>query len=211
MHRVAGIGLLLVGSAMLLFGAVLLYVTYVRPVPYAIGAFLFACAFIVPGVLVLRRAGRMLGLGRLALAGAVIVAMGLATGTIVVSALFIGRDGRLQRETMSDLRRIAAALEERAIADNAYPKVATFDELRPHLTPTYMQDFPQRDHWGHPLRYEWSPDGYAIASAGRDGIWQRPHLRDYTSAATTSLDCDIVFANGNFVQFPDSGPHPLGD
>jgi type II secretory pathway pseudopilin PulG len=209
MHRLAGIGLLLVGSAMLLFGAALLYVTYVRPVPYAIGAFLFACAFLVPGVLVLRRAGRMLNLGRLALVGAIVVAIVIAVGTIVASALLIGRDERHKRETMADLRNIAAALEERATARNAYPKVNTFPELQPHLVPTYIRELPQRDHWGTPLRYEWlPPEGYAIGSAGSDGVWERPHLRDYQEATTTSLDCDIVFANGGFVQYQDSGPHP---
>jgi type II secretory pathway pseudopilin PulG len=208
MQRTAGIALLLVGSVLLLLGAVLLYLVYVRPLPYAIGAFLLAGVVISSGVLVLRRSGRMLGVSRPALAGAVVVAMVLVLAAIVVSTVLVGRDRRRQKETMSDLRSIAAALEERAVAQNSYPQVSAIEELRPHLTPTYLQDLPQRDHWGHPLRYEWLPDGYAIASAGRDGIWQRPRLREYPSATTQSYDDDIVFANGVFVQYPNSGPHP---
>jgi type II secretory pathway pseudopilin PulG len=208
MQRTAGIALLLVGSALLLLSAVLLYLVYVRPLPYAIGAFLLACVVIGAAVLVLRRSARMLGLSRPALAGAVVVAMVLVLAAIVISTVLVGRDRRYQKETMADLRRIAAALEERANAQNSYPQVSTIEELKPHLTPTYLQDLPQRDHWGHPLRYEPLPDGYAVASAGRDGIWQRPRLRDYPSATTNGFDDDIVFANGGFVQYPDSGPHP---
>ena len=179
-----------------------------RPLPYAIGAFLFACAVIALAVFALRRAARMLGLSLPAIAGATVVAMVVVLGAVVIATVMVGRDRRSQRGTMSDLRNIAAALENRATATQSFPQVGTLQELQPHLTPTYMRELPQRDGWGHPLRYEWLPDGYAIGSAGKDGIWQRPHLRDYPPAATTSLDDDIVFANGGFVQFPDSGPHP---
>ena len=73
MRRTAGIALLLVGATLLLLVAVLLYLVYVRPLPYAIGAFLFACAVIALAVFALRRAARMLGLSLPAIAGATVV------------------------------------------------------------------------------------------------------------------------------------------
>ena len=143
-----------------------------------------------------------------ALFGAVVAAGIVLLAAIIVPTVVMGRDQKRQIGTMSDLRKIAAALEERASAMKSYPDVRAIGELEPHLTPAYMPHVPQRDQWGHTLRYERLPDGYAIASPGRDGIWQRPHLRDYTDAATTSFDADIVFANGGFVQFPERGPGP---
>jgi hypothetical protein len=43
-----------------------------------------------------------------------------------------------------------------------------------------------------------------IASAGKDGQFERNDLADYLAApvATTGFDCDIVYSNGAFIEYP---------
>ena len=89
MHRLAGIALLLVGSMLLLLGALLLYWAFMRPMPYAIGALLFACAVLAPGVFAIRRAARIFDLRRPAIAGAVVGAMVFVLGTLVALTVLV--------------------------------------------------------------------------------------------------------------------------
>jgi type II secretory pathway pseudopilin PulG len=217
MRRLSGIVLLLVGALLLTCSAVMLYAIYAS---FFAGRFsllrvLVGGAFLAGAVLTLRRSARILAMRRAAFAGAALGAVSVILLVTVGTALSVSEwsPRARQKRTMSDLRNIAAALEARAQATDGYPSARNFEELAPYLAPAYIKTLPQRDHWGHPLRYEplgsvAAPDGYAIGSAARDGAWQRPHLRDYARALTTSFDDDIVYSNGEFVQFPDSGPHP---
>lgn len=135
---------------------------------------------------------------------------------------------RKVKQTMSDMRRIAAAWEARAQELNRYnaagegitfiernakvPTVLPYTlksaDLSRLLVPKYLNSFPARDAWGN----EWllavdRPVGapvdavqYAIASPGRDGRFGRLTNGNEPCAA---WECDIVFSNGEFVtQFP---------
>ena len=119
-----------------------------------------------------------------------------------------------QKRTVNDIRVLAQAWEARATDTNSYG-VAGFTfpgtdvpyaALAAALRPTYLRDIPQVDGWLRPLQFgveagtDGSRGGYAIRSAGRDGLYQTT----YTSGATNDPDCDIVFSDGTFIAFPDT-------
>jgi type II secretion system protein G len=111
-----------------------------------------------------------------------------------------------QKRTMSDIRTIATAWEQRNAEKGSYapgftyPTVAvTWDDLSLALTPTFIKTVPKTDGWGRPLEFAYEGRMYAIRSAGRDGLYEGT---DYELAPTDSPDCDIVYSNGNFVTWP---------
>jgi general secretion pathway protein G len=125
---------------------------------------------------------------------------------------FMALDRAKQKRTVADIRMIALAWEARAVDTQTY-RVAgftfptdpvTFETLRSALVPTYTKTLPQLDGWNRPLQFGFDPEtgglgGYAIRSAGRDGAFQA----NVQEGTTSSVDCDIVFANGSFVQYPE--------
>ena len=112
-----------------------------------------------------------------------------------------------QKRTMSDIRTIATAWEQRnaekgsyTAAGFSYPTQAiTWDDLTLALTPNYIQTLPKTDGWGRPFEFAAEGRLYAIRSPGRDGLYEGT---DYELAPTDSPDCDIVYSNGNFVTWP---------
>ncbi len=113
-----------------------------------------------------------------------------------------------QKRTMADIRSIATAVESFATENNRYPRVDDLDAIEPLLVPRYMASVPKADGWGTPMRYgcleETDPcRTYFIGSAGKDKAFERGSLTEYPPGQTTKFDCDIVFSNGNFVQYPE--------
>jgi hypothetical protein len=115
------------------------------------------------------------------------------------------RKDRPYLATMEDLRHIATSLESRATDTNEYPKVA-FADLPPLLEPTYVMALPRVDAWGTPFAYASDGTSYRLVSAGADKKfeWQSRQLdpREKESRPVESLDADIIFQNGGFIQFP---------
>lgn len=112
-----------------------------------------------------------------------------------------------QKKTMADMRAIAFALEARATDTNEYPPAMPIEELAKLLEPTYSRQIPRLDAWGNALVYE-SVKGqeYYVASAGRNGVLERPSPSAYaqSASATQDPDEDIVFANGSFLRYPEA-------
>lgn len=109
------------------------------------------------------------------------------------------------RRTMADLRTLATAVEARATDVNEYPKVS-FEELEALITPTYIRTVPKVDSWGTPYLYVGTGEHYRFVSAGADKRfeWSARHL-DLTITEpklSESLDADIIFQDGNFIQSP---------
>lgn len=122
-----------------------------------------------------------------------------------------------QKRTMADIRSVALAWEARAIDVKQYNASGvgfsmpgapiTYAELKSILAPTYMGNIPSSDGWGNPLEFRLDqPVGsatpaaqYAIRSGGRDGVYQP----SYVSGPTTDFDCDIVYAEGSFIVWPE--------
>lgn len=124
-----------------------------------------------------------------------------------------------QKRTMADMRSIATAWEARATDVNRYNAAGVTaglassvsgTQLSGGLTPTYIKNLPQKDGWGKD--YEFGADQawgigtqtaaqqYGIQSAGRDGAIT---AAGSPTGATTNFDCDIVYQNGSFVQYPE--------
>ena len=135
---------------------------------------------------------------------------------VAINNYFNALNRSRQKRTMADMRGVALAWEARAVDVKAYNASGlgytlpaapiTFAELKSILAPTYMGNIPQSDGWGNPLEFRMdSPIGgvpaaaYAIRSQGRDGRFQTA----YTAGPTTDFDCDIVYAEGAFIQWPE--------
>src|ERR1051325_10004843 len=145
--------------------------------------------------------------GPVLIGGFVLVAVIGILAAIAIPNLLTATQRSKQKRTMADVRSISTAVEAYATDKNQYPNATSMETLRPLLAPTYIRDVPSMDGWGHALRYEaWSRanelDSYAVGSAGKDGVWEHDNLRDYTQGPTQPFDCDIVYSNGNFVQYP---------
>jgi general secretion pathway protein G len=122
-----------------------------------------------------------------------------------------------QKRTMADERSAGTAAEAYAVDFNHYPAAAlaglpsglsypstTFGALGAGFTgavsPTYIRILPLVDGWSS--YYLYSSAGvaqqhYVIASTGKDGS-----AGSTVTGATTNFNDDIVFADGQFVQYP---------
>lgn len=117
-----------------------------------------------------------------------------------------------QKRTAADIRTLAVAVEAYAADKNGYPKVTTVPELRPLLEPTYVRSLPTIDGWGAAYRYACLQEKdavcatYEIASGGKDMRFEHddPHDVPSTPEATKNFDCDIVYSNGQFLEYPES-------
>lgn len=110
------------------------------------------------------------------------------------------------KQVMSDLRSLATAVEARATDTNEYPNVA-FEELEALIAPTYIRAVPKADFWGTPYLYVADGRNYRFVSAGADRRfeWSSQQL-DLTLTEprfSKSLEADIIFQNGTFVQSPE--------
>ena len=112
-----------------------------------------------------------------------------------------------QKRSMSDMRTIGTATEAYAVDWAYYPEegeapVAT--SLEPHLSPVYIKKTPPTDGWREPFRAVSESRFYTVGSAGRDKVWENTLDTDtYDRDPTTRMDCDIVYANGTFISYPE--------
>lgn len=151
----------------------------------------------------------------LAVVFGVILVMGGIVAAIAIPNLIAAKERANQKRTMADIRMIGTALDAFDAETNSYPQVQSYDQLTPLLVPKYIRTMPQRDAWGHPFRYACTKTengnctGYAIGSAGKDGVFAQD-LPAYVAAspgATTNFDCDLIFSDGSFIQYPEGVQH----
>jgi len=106
-----------------------------------------------------------------------------------------------QKRTMGDLRSVGTAVEAYAADHGAYPKApwGRLDAIAPRLSPTYIKDLPMTDGWDSWFLYRSDGKDYELWSTGRDG-----RLGPNTAnGPTTSLEADLVFADGQFERYPE--------
>jgi len=149
----------------------------------------------------------------------IVVAIIGILAAIAIPNLLTAMQRAKQKRTMADMRSIATAWEARATDVNRYNAAGanaglgspvTGTNLSGALTPTYIKNLPTKDGWGKD--YEFGADQgwangtntaaqqYGILSAGRDGIIT---VTGAGAGATTNFDCDIVYSNGSFTQYPE--------
>jgi type II secretory pathway pseudopilin PulG len=145
--------------------------------------------------------------------GFVLVAVIGMIAAIAIPNFLTATQRAKQRRSMVDVRTIATAIEAYASDNNQYPNASSIEALRPLLEPKYIKQVPVRDGWGHAFEYECLTDstgkctGYVLRSRGKDGLAEGSSIREAVSESprvTQNFDCDIVFSNGNFVEYPGS-------
>ena len=122
---------------------------------------------------------------------------------IAIPNLITAKERAKQKRTIADLRSVGAAVEAYASDNNQYPQ--SLDEL----SPKYIHSVPAVDGWGHRFEYQCLKDetgkctGYLLASAGKDGLRESGSPR----GPTRNFDCDIVYSNGMFTEYPEGLQH----
>lgn len=144
----------------------------------------------------------------LLIGGLALVAIIGILAAIAIPNLLTAMNRSKQKRTAADMRSIASALEAYATDNNKYPPGSSAADLTSALTPLYIKTLPGLDGWANPIRYECWPAGecasYALASAGADKVFEHDSLQAYTAGTkTTNFNNDLVFANGQFVQYPE--------
>ncbi len=146
----------------------------------------------------------------------IVVAIIGILAAIAIPNLLTAMQRSKQKRTMADMRTIATAWEARATDINRYNAAGvtlptgsvTIDNLNTFLAPTYVKTFPHRDGWGNNWGLNcdqaWGDSTraaqvYVIISYGKDGAAQSA----YSGGATTNFDCDLVYSNGTFIQYPE--------
>ncbi|HEU4888532.1 MAG TPA: type II secretion system protein GspG [Thermoanaerobaculia bacterium] len=139
-------------------------------------------------------------------AGVVIIAIIGILAAIAIPNLLTAMQRSRQKRTMADIRTIASALEAYGTDHHElkeYPSGTTVQDLRSHLQPTYVSGLPVIDGWTTEIRYMRLPErGYVIVSAGADKKFQA-EPDQYRKGTTGHFDCDIVYSNGEFLQYPE--------
>jgi type II secretion system protein G len=146
----------------------------------------------------------------------IVVAIIGILAAIAIPNLLTAMQRSKQKRTMADMRTIATAWEARATDINRYnaagvtvvSAAVTIDNLTSFLSPTYVKTFPQKDGWGNNwglgADQSWgatpAAQVYVIISYGKDGASQGA---TYAGGATTNFDCDIIYSNGTFIQYPE--------
>jgi len=132
----------------------------------------------------------------------IVVAIIGIIAAIAVPNLLNAVDKAKQKRTMADMRTISAAVEAYATDNALYPVgIASWPGLKAVINPHFMKAPPDIDGWSN----TWDVSAvsgvdYTVASDGKDGL---PSAR--TGGQTNLFDCDIVFSNGRFFQWPE-GP-----
>ncbi|HEX9405934.1 MAG TPA: prepilin-type N-terminal cleavage/methylation domain-containing protein [Thermoanaerobaculia bacterium] len=146
----------------------------------------------------------------------IVVAIIGILAAIAIPNLLTAMQRSKQKRTMADMRTIATAWEARATDVNHYNAAGvtfpttnvTIDNLNSFLAPTYVKTFPMKDgwgtNWGLGVDQTWGNAAapaqvYAIISYGKDAVNQSTAV----GGATTNFDCDIVYSNGTFLQYPE--------
>ncbi len=109
------------------------------------------------------------------------------------------------RRTMADLKQIGQRIDQAARQQQGrYPVCSDFGDLHAclekKLAPGALQSLRLIDAWGHPFQYHTDPAGaqYILVSYATDGLYDGLGM----VGPTESFNCDIVFSNGDFVQWP---------
>jgi type II secretion system protein G len=140
----------------------------------------------------------------------IVVAIIGILAAIAIPNLLTAMQRSKQKRTMADIRSIATAWEARATDVNTYaasgftmPTGNWDDVLASKCSPTYIKQMPLKDGWDNRYQFRVSTIGdvYAIRSLGKDG--SEENATTVPEGGTSDFDCDIVYSNGSFVEYPE--------
>ena len=132
----------------------------------------------------------------------IVVAIIGIIAAIAIPNLLNAIDRGKQKRTMADMRSIGTAVESYAVDNNFYPKNmsnANAATISGYVSPIYIKTVPTTDGWNNAWDGDSSATGsqYTITSSAKDGSQGAQ-----TGGQTTDFNCDILFANGQFYQWP---------
>ena len=144
----------------------------------------------------------------------IVVAIIGILAAIAIPNLLTALQRSRQKRSMADMRSVATAWESRATDTNSYSAAGVnitwpapsedVSKIETMLVPTYTRKFARYDGWGTAFQIGFTNRSYSIESLGAD---QKDEATETTSTAspivTGNFDCDIVFSNGNFVEYPE--------
>jgi general secretion pathway protein G len=130
----------------------------------------------------------------------IVVAIIGIIAAIAIPNLLNAIDRGKQKRSMADLRTIGTASEAYAVDNNHYPS-GDMTAVTPVLQPIYVKLMPASDGWNHAFTYLGAAGGigYTVKSLGKDGALEGAPA----GARTQDFDCDIIFIEGQFVQWPE--------
>ncbi len=129
----------------------------------------------------------------------VVAIIGILAAVAVANLVGAVQRGR-QSRTMADMRIAALAIEAYETDLSAFPRGSgTLESLAPYLEPTYIKKVPVSDGWNRPLLYDGSAKSYTLLSCGGNGTVDAP----WGHGPTTGFQEDIVFVDGQFLQWPE--------
>jgi general secretion pathway protein G len=130
----------------------------------------------------------------------IVVAIIGIIAAIAIPNLLNAIDRGKQKRTMADIRSLGTAVESYAVDNNFYPKVASYAAVTPFLQPIYIKTAPTSDGWNKVWVFAGDTTNgvaYTLTSLAKDGI-----ASAVTGGMTNDFNCDILFANGQFFQWP---------
>jgi type II secretory pathway pseudopilin PulG len=136
----------------------------------------------------------------LAVAGGAFVLLAIIgiLAAIAIPNMLTAMQRARQKRTMTDMRAIATSLDAYIAKQKTAPPGHSVSEISGALG-----GVPTNDAWGTLYGYEAYDDGsYVIVSGGADKQFELGSLGDYEEQTTSHFDCDIVYADGEFVQYP---------
>ncbi|MFQ5669626.1 MAG: prepilin-type N-terminal cleavage/methylation domain-containing protein [Acidobacteriota bacterium] len=138
----------------------------------------------------------------------IVVAIIGIIAAIAIPNLLNAIDRGKQKRSMADLRSVGTAVEEYAIDNSFYPNVAAEANIagsavETSIEPVYIRNAPTEDGWGFNMRYISDTTVYTVGSLAKDGAAGGNLTINSTNGRTTDFDCDIIFSNGSFVQWPE--------
>jgi general secretion pathway protein G len=131
----------------------------------------------------------------------IVVAIIGIIAAVAIPNLLNAVDKGKQKRTMADMRTISAATEAYSTDNSSYPRgAASWSALKADIDPYFIKAPPDRDGWGNSWDAVSDSTGanYTMASFGKDAI-----LGPRTGGMTGDFNCDIVFADGRFWQWPE--------
>ena len=143
----------------------------------------------------------------------IVMAIIAVIAAIATANYFIGLTRAKQKRTVADMRLIAIAWEARAVDVHSYQTAGytfptgaaiPYQSIKNALVPTYTRTLPEVDGWLRKFDFAFVPGegsgSYAIRSPGRDGAYDAT----IAEGTTHDPDCDIIYADGQFVTYPDT-------
>jgi type II secretion system protein G len=132
----------------------------------------------------------------------IVVAIIGIIAAIAIPNLLNAIDRGKQKRTMADMRSIGTSIESYAVDNNFYPKGmanAPAATIGGYVSPIYMKTVPTTDGWQNAWDCDSTANGaqYTITSVAKDAA-----AGTVTGGTTANFDCDIIFANGQFYQWP---------